>query len=152
VQTLSVDGQNAQRPRVAVDAAGNAVFAWARSDGTNLRAQARARSAAGVLSPVQTLSAAGDDSSEPEVGVDASGNAMFVWERVVETPNGTTGLVHARARSAAGTLGAVRTLASSPEDGTWPIVAVNPDGDVVFAWSADDGTNWRVYLATGTLP
>jgi hypothetical protein len=152
VQTLSAVGENANRPRVAVDAAGNAVFVWYRSDGTNQRVQTRARTAAGVLSPVQTLSPAGDDSGNPELAVDASGNAVFVWERVIETIDGTTAQVQARARSAAGTLGVVRTLASSAEDGMVPVVVAHPDGDIVFAWNADDGTNWRIYVATGTLP
>src|SRR5712691_6980601 len=58
-QTLS--GLNADSPQVAVDPDGDAVFTWVRFDGTDYRIQARARSAAGTLSPVQTLSAAGQD-------------------------------------------------------------------------------------------
>jgi hypothetical protein len=154
VRTLSPAGQHAFRPKVAVDAAGNAVFVWSRSDGTDLRIQTRARSAAGALSPVQTLSNPGSDSHDADVAVDANGNAMFVWERAIrESADVTTGRVQARARSAAGTLGVVRTLGSSAEDGMGPVVvAANPDGDVVFAWSSTDGTAWSVHAAPGTLP
>ena len=38
---LSAPGQNAWAPQVDVDADGDAVFTWARFDGTNWRVQAR---------------------------------------------------------------------------------------------------------------
>ena len=38
---LSLPGQDATRPGVALDAAGNAVFTWQRLDGTSYRAEAR---------------------------------------------------------------------------------------------------------------
>ena len=44
--------------QVAIDADGDAVFTWVRHDGSDYRVQARARSASGVLSAVQNLSAA----------------------------------------------------------------------------------------------
>jgi hypothetical protein len=152
VQRLSPDGPSARRPRVAVDSAGNAVFVWHSSDGTNVRVHSRARSADGVLSAVQNLSPAGEDSANAEVGVDASGNAMFVWEVFDEMDIVPGGLVRARARSSAGTLGVVRTLGTSEVAELVPDVAVNPDGDVVFAWSAVNGANRRAYLGTATLP
>src|SRR5436309_1635117 len=70
VQTLSDAGQHATQPQVAMDAAGNAVVAWQRFDGSNLRAQVRARTAGGVVSPIQTLSAAGQSVFAPQVGMD----------------------------------------------------------------------------------
>jgi hypothetical protein len=56
---LSEAGQEANFPQLAIDSGGNAVFTWVRWDGTNWRAQARAQSAAGALSPVRTLSSSG---------------------------------------------------------------------------------------------
>ena len=44
MKTLSAAGQTAFDPQVAVDADGDAVFTWARYDGTESRVQARARS------------------------------------------------------------------------------------------------------------
>jgi hypothetical protein len=148
VQTLSAAGQDASRPRVAIDADGNAVVSWERSDGTDVRVQTRSRSAAGVLSAIQTLSPAGAGSSQSNVAVDALGNAVFVWEHF----DGTTALVRARVRFAAGTVGSVRTLGSSAEEGTEPVVAVEPDGGVIVVWGAVDATGWRVHAATGIVP
>ena len=140
VQTLSDAGQNAFDPHVAVDASGDAVFAWTRSDGANDRVQARARSAAGVLSAVQTLSDAGQGAFSPQVAVDASGDAIFAWGR----SDGANDRVQARARSAAGALSAVQTLSSGGRNAAEPQVAVDTDGDAVFAWRRFDGASNRV--------
>ena len=83
-----------------MDPAGDAVFTSRRSDGSNVRVQARARSAAGALSAVQTLSAPGDDAFDPQVDVDSDGDAVFAWV----IADAVHGRVETRARSAAGTL------------------------------------------------
>jgi hypothetical protein len=157
VRTLSVQGQQAGQPTVGVDSGGNAVFGWEREDGTTdcgsgpcQRVQARTLSAAGALSSVQTLSAAGQDADEPWVGVDAAGNAAFVWGR----DDGTTQCggfpcerIQARSRSAAGALTAVQTLSAGGQPATWPRVAVDPDGgldpnlaDAAAVWQRFDGS------------
>lgn len=148
VQTLSEPGQNALGARLAVDGSGTTIFTWYRSDGTDLRVQARTRSSTGTLSAVQTLSPAGADSSYPNVAVDPNGNAIVVWERF----NGTTGYAQARVRAPDGTLGSVRTLGSAPEDGLRPVVAVDPDGRAAIAWAGHDGADWRIFTARATLP
>ncbi len=141
-QTLSVAGQSAfglTGPQVAVDANGNAVFTWERSDGTNGRVQARARSAAGALSPVQTLSPAGEEGSSPQVAVDADGDAVFTWVRGQGGPGAHAGEdptfpIRTRARTAAGALSAVQNLTLPGQNGSRPDVAVDADGDAVFTW------------------
>src|SRR4051812_26233345 len=56
---LSASGQNARGASLAVNDAGDAVFAWRRFDGSDDRIQAQTRSAAGVLGLARTLSASG---------------------------------------------------------------------------------------------
>ncbi len=154
LRTISPAGQNASTPRVAVDADGDAVFAWQRSDGTNSRIQTRALSAAGALSAVQTVSPAGENATQPGVAVDADGDAVLVWTRW----DGSHYRVQARGRSAAGALSAVDTLSGAGQNAfgfTGPQVAVDVDGDAVFIWERSDGTNTRVQArarsAAGTL-
>jgi hypothetical protein len=132
---LSKGGRDASRPQVAVDADGDAVFTWERFDGANWRIQARARSAAGTLSPVQTLSSAGQNAFGPQVAVDDAGDAVFTWSR----SDGLNSRVQARARSAAGTLSAVQNLSDPGGNAHAPQVAVDADGDAVFTWSRDEG-------------
>jgi hypothetical protein len=144
VQTLSAAGQNAYSPNVAIDQNGNAVFTWTRSDGTNIRVEAIARSSTGTLSAVQTLSAAGQNAYSPDVGADQNGDAVFTWVR----PDGTTscqtgsacGRIQAVARSATGALSAVQTLSAAGKNAAGPQVAVDKGGDAVFVWRAPDAT------------
>jgi hypothetical protein len=147
VQNLSAALQDAFDPQVAVDDAGNAIFTWGRSDGTNSRIQARGRSAGGVLGPVQTLSAAGQNAAFPQVAVDGNGNAIFTWARF-DGSNPTfppcCRLVQTRKRSAGGALGPIQTLSAAGRSAAEPQVAVEGDGDAVFTWDRSDGTNSRI--------
>lgn len=148
-QLLSAPGQNAGSARVAVEADGDAVFAWSRNDGTTgcggngcSRIQVRARTAAGALSATQTLSAAGQHAFSPEIGLDGSGNAIISWGRNDGTNpgNGCCERVQARARSAAGVLSATQTLSAAGQHAFESQVAVNASGKAVFTWNRIDGT------------
>jgi hypothetical protein len=146
--TLSETGRDAFDPQVAVDAGGDAVFAWRRFDGANYRIESRVRFSDGTLSPVQTVSDPGQDALDPRVAVDTLGNAVFAWRRF----NGTSFVMQARARAADGTLSGLQSLGA---DASSPQVAVDPAGDAVFSWLHFDGTNYRVETrarsASGTL-
>ena len=109
---LSASGQNARAASLAVDAAGDAVFAWRRFDGTNDRIQAQTRSAAGVLGPVRTLSAAGQPAFGNQVAIDGAGNAVITWLR----NDGAFDIAQARRVSAAGVVGPTLNLAPAGQD------------------------------------
>ncbi|WP_028062460.1 hypothetical protein [Solirubrobacter soli] len=144
VRTLSLVGQEAYPGDVAVDPAGNATFAWYAFNGTEYEIQTRAVSAAGVLSIVQTISDPGEFAYQPEVGVDAAGNAVFAWYR----SDGSNWRVQTRTLSAAGVPGLVSTLSDAGEDAVFPHIAVNAAGDAVVGWQRSDGTNTRAEAAT----
>ena len=141
VQTLSAAGQNASEPQVGIDSADNAVFTWTRSDGTNTRIEAIARSAAGTLSAVQLLSLAGQNASQPQVSVFSNGNAAFTWMRF----DGTNNRTETRTRSAAGTLTPVQPLSAPGQNASQPqVAAVSSSGAAVYSWTRFDGTDFRV--------
>jgi hypothetical protein len=144
-ETISSAGQHAQLPQVGLDAGGNAVFTWLRYDGTTFRAQARALSATGLLSAVQTLSPADQNVflDGPQVGVDADGDAVFTWQDF------NTGLVKARVRSSTGVLSAVETLSAAGQSALHPQIAVDSFGDAAVTWQRSDGTNSRIQAAFG---
>jgi hypothetical protein len=151
VRTLSGAGQPASGPQVAIDADGDAVFTWTRPDGANYRVQARARAADGTLSPVQTLSGAGQDAGGSQVAIDADGDAVFTWERF----DGVSNRVQGRARAANGTLSPVQTLSGAGQVAFSAQVAIDADGDAVFTWTRFDGVSYRIQArartAAGTL-
>jgi len=172
VQTLSDGGEDAYIPQVAVDPNGNAVFIWERWDGTLdcpsngnpntypcLRVQTRSRTAAGALSTVQTLSAAGSMSEYPLVGIDQNDTAVLVWwSRNLKA-------IRARTRSSAGVLSATQTISDPGEptygftNGTsaggndlliYPVaLAVNPAGNALADFHSFDGSNARIDGAAG---
>jgi hypothetical protein len=135
---ISDPGQSAENPQVAMNANGAALFVWQRFDGTNIRIQARARSAAGVLGPVEDISFDAQDETVPRVGIDASGNALIVWVR----DNGTTTVVQGRTRSASGVLGPLINF--SGDRGTRPRLAMNPTGKALVVWQRSDGADTRI--------
>jgi hypothetical protein len=151
VQTLSNAGQDAGNPQVAIDGRGRALVVWSRFDGSTNVIQARARSAAGVLRSVQTLSAAGRDAYAPQVAMNADGNALIVWEAF----DGTNFGIEARGRSAAGVFGPIEILSRARRDAVGPQVAIDGKGRALVAWSLFDGANHRLQVrgrsATGVL-
>jgi hypothetical protein len=77
------DGTPTVLPEVASDGNGGAIAVWLGHDGSHYRIQARTISAASTLGPIQTLSPAGKDASAPEIAVDADGDAIAVWARLI---------------------------------------------------------------------
>jgi hypothetical protein len=144
--TLSGAGQNASRVEIAVSPSGDAAFVWRRFDGTSAtcctRIEARFRSASGTLGPVLTLSDASQNADHPpQVGIDASGRAVFVWRRFDGTGPECCARIQTRARTAAGALTATKNVSASGQNATAPQVAVEPDGDALIAWSRFDATD-----------
>jgi hypothetical protein len=150
VQTLSV-GAGAVNPDAAVDRNGNAVVVWQQFDGANSLIQVRRRTAAGNLSAVQTLSAAGEDAYDPDIALDRNGNAVVAWSRY----DGSNYRIQARRRTASGSLSAVKTLSEAGQNARDPQLAVDPDGNAVVVWTRSDGANYRIQArrrsASGSL-
>ena len=202
MQRISPAGSDAIEPEVAVDPDGDAVYTWTNDQPTFDQIQARARAAAGALSPTQDISpqsmaadssaVAVDDSGDAIISwgdapagiegiqtrasivaagalgpvqpvsppanavlsrneqgalaVDADGDALYTWQ----VSDGTNRRVQARARSAAGVLGRVRTLSAAGQDAREAQIAAAPDGDAVFTWARSDGTSFRVQARTRT--
>lgn len=113
----------ARQAHVAVDTAGNALIVWRQADGANFRIESRRRAANGALGAVEKLSRAGQKSDAVQIGMSSAGDALVIW---------STGVIQARARSAAGTLGRIENV--SKINGNSAQLAVNSDGDAVVVW------------------
>jgi hypothetical protein len=116
IKDLSVATLDAFAPQVAVNATGSGLVVWSRfGSACNCdRIQLVPFSSAGAVGTVQTISATGADDEEPQIGIDANGNGVAVWESF----KGSQQNVFARTRTTSGTLGSVQ---HSPPAG-WPSV------------------------------
>jgi hypothetical protein len=135
VVPLTVAGQQASVPRVAVNDAGAVAAAWVRFDGTTDRAQARVRPAgSGTFAAVQELSAAGaatEDAAAPDVALDPNGNATVVWTK----DDGPQVRLQTRTLNPAGVMGAgVEDITDPGVDASTPAVALDPANNAVVVF------------------
>jgi hypothetical protein len=143
---LSVAGQSASSPQVAVDPQGNAVAAWSRFNGTNSIIQAAARPAAtGVWQAPSDVSVAGKDAVSPQVAIDSRGNAVAAWTRF----NGTNNIIQSAVRPASsGVWQSPVDLSAAGQDATAAATAVDVRGNAVAVWYRSNGTNTIIQAAT----
>jgi hypothetical protein len=99
---LSLPGTLILDPQVAVAPSGATVAAWVSCAGSDAIAQARRIAADGTLGPILDLSQAGRRADDPDVAMDAAGNATVVWSDRGQT--GTEEIVRARRITATGAL------------------------------------------------
>ncbi len=139
IRQLSVSGQDALAPQVAVASNGTATVTWIRSNGANFLVQARRILPGGTLEEsTRTLSASGQDAMAPQVAVSPGGVATVVWKRF----DGANYLVQERRIAADGTLEAsARTLSASGRDAVEPQVAVDGNGRATVVWTRFDGSD-----------
>jgi hypothetical protein len=76
---LSADGQDADGVDLAVNAAGDAVVAWSRSNGTRELIEASLLAHGGSWDAPVFISGSGQAAHAPTVGIDGGGNVTAVW-------------------------------------------------------------------------
>jgi hypothetical protein len=146
---ISDAGEDAFEPQVVVDQSGNEHHVWTRWDGSNTRIQYRLRDQAGNFDPVQTVSAAGADASQPDIDVDDAGNAVAVWTR----SSGAHLRVEAAGRPAGGSFGAVQAVSASGRTADKPHVSVDPTGKAAAIWILyDSGTSGNGVIQSAVRP
>ena len=141
IQDVSDGSYDAWEMQMAVAPDGDALYTWERLgvDGRK-RIKLRSRSADGELGEIEEISAFAADADQPEIGVDAEGDAVITWLR--ENTGGDQ--VQARTRTADGTLGSILTLSNTGDPHTHPQLAVSANGVAAIAWQRDDGYDTRI--------
>ena len=129
-QVAIVSGAGYQDPQVALDAAGNAVAGWSRSDAIEA---SRYDVATDSWSPRTVLAAAGAHGG-PSIAVNAQGAAAAVWGES-QVIRGASYQTLAGAWTNPATLSGATTFPSLHD------VAVDPAGNGVAAWLAGDGVS-----------
>ena len=143
---LSLPGEDASDPQVAMGERGTAVVVWRDWDGANFRVQSSSRGENGKWSAPATLSQAGEDAWDPKVAMGPRGIAVVAWRR----SNGIGHRVQASTRVAYGPWSSPVMLSAVGGDAWDPEVAVGSDGTATVVWLRSDGINERVQATTRT--
>jgi hypothetical protein len=126
-----LSGSDVFDPQVALDPAGNAVAVWERFNGANNVIQAAVRPAGSAWQAAQDISLAGQTAFDPQVALDAAGNAVAVWPRA--------GIVQAAVRPSGGAWQPALDLSAVGQTANNPQVAVDPAGNAVAVWHRYNG-------------
>ena len=131
---LSIVGQDASEPEIAMDSSGNGIAVWLRFDGANNRIQARRYDqATDTWQAVIDLSAAaaGQNAYDPQIAMDSAGNGIAVWRRY----NGADYIVQARRYDVDSDIWeAVEDLSAAGQDSYLPDVAMDSASNAIAVW------------------
>jgi hypothetical protein len=144
VQNLSDESESASNAQVAIDGAGNAMFAWERWDGSDWRIQSVRMPAGGSPAAVETHSAAGQSASDPRLAIETGGTAALTWKRW----DGAFHRVQVRRLPASGPASAVNTRSAAGAEAGAPDVDVRAGGKVLATWEHFD-VNVRIEYSAG---
>lgn len=141
---LSLPGQDADEPDVALDQAGNAVAVWQRSNGANSIVQTVSKPVGGTWGAMIPLSAAGEDAFGAEVAVNAAGDAVAAWQRF----EGADTIAQAVTKPAGAEWGSLTSLSVVGADAFVSGAAVDPAGNVVVLWWRSNGSHQVIQAAS----
>jgi hypothetical protein len=129
---LSVLGQNALSPQIAVDANGNATVVWQEFNGTNWVIQSSTKPFGGIWQATpDDLSAPGQDALLPQIAVDVNGNATAVWKRF----NGTNDIIQSSTKLFGGIWQTTPDdLSASGQNALLHQIAVDANGNATAVW------------------
>ncbi|HEX8714184.1 MAG TPA: PKD domain-containing protein [Solirubrobacteraceae bacterium] len=127
--------------QVAIDAQGEAVAVWSRTNATHDFVEAAVgRTSSSAWQPPASLSGPGANIEEqPQVAADGQGDAVVVWERF----DGTNEVVEAAAGLAAsGSWKAPVALSASGEEAREQQAAIDAQGNAAALWGRFDGKDY----------
>jgi hypothetical protein len=123
----------ASAAQVAMDTGGNAIAVWQQSDGTRDNIWANRFSAAsGTWGSAQVIETGTGTTVDPQIAMDASGNAIAVWRQF----DATSDNVHAnRFDAASGAWGTAQAIETSNQEAIGPQIAFDVNGNAMAIWS-----------------
>jgi hypothetical protein len=137
---------SAAEPSVAIDPAGDVVVTWRYFDGTDEVIEGAERPAGGTFSEPEVISSTGIDSSETEVAMDGSGDAIAVWEEIGTTES----IVRASLRPPGGEFEGPVDLSETGVSSFGPEIAMTPAGLATVVWTRAEEE--ELSIETSTLP
>lgn len=137
-ETIDTETEDARRPQIAVDDAGNALAVWRQNDGTRDNIWANRFSTDNGWGSAEKIET--DDSGgalDPQIALDASGNALAVWEQ----NDGSRYNIRANRYTAENGWGGAEIIETDNDGGAFnPQIAIDDAGNALAVWEQSDGT------------
>lgn len=153
----SDDTGNADAPRIAMDANGNAMAIWSQKvfNWNSILSNRFDASTGGWGTATLVETNDTNNAKFPEVAMDATGNAVVVWEHWENRPDkgfiGPSRIASNRFNVGAGTWGTPVFVDADPRIGQFPDVTMDGAGNALAAWTqGDDAVASRFDAGTGT--
>jgi RTX calcium-binding nonapeptide repeat (4 copies) len=132
-ELLSAAGRDALRPRVAMDAAGNAAVAWVRSNGSWNAAQVSNRLTGGSWQPPSNLSIRSGNAAALDLVMNRRGDAIVSWKQ--SRGDGSSADLWSSLRPAGSTRWAARVAITESWQGLRAQVALDEAGNATAVWA-----------------
>ncbi len=144
---ISPDGTHTGNPQVAMSDDGTAVITWLQPDGSNQQVYRSTYDGSTWTNPANladNISPDGQDASYAKVAMDASGNAIIIWE---QSDGSATQIFKSEYRSGAWTDPSSLTDNISPDGqlAGQPEVAMDNNGNAIITWTQYNGSNYLIY-------
>ena len=147
-----VDGGNGPKPRVGLDSQGNAIVVWS----TNLlkfdepgpsRVWANRYEVGVGWRGERALDLGAGGAWDPQVGMDARGNAIVVWQQ----RHGPRFNIWSNSYAASTGWGNATLVGRGSGGDLTPQVATDGNGNAIAVWSQGDGTNASIWASISTV-
>jgi len=143
--SLSTSGRDSQSPRLAVNAAGDAVAVWASFGLSGWTTQRAYRPHGGTWLPAVPLQSSTVATAAPDVVIDGTGRATAVWAQT----NGSGWRVYASSRGPDGVWSKAVAISGPDAAGTiTPQLALEGNDDVIAVWARKIDTRSVIESAT----
>jgi hypothetical protein len=145
---IETTGGYAHKPQVAIDANGNAIVVWYQNVGYPFHIWSNRYTAStglwGGAAPIQTDPSG--NAIEPQVAINASGNAVVVWQQYDDV-GGRYNIWSNRYTASTGLWGTPEMIETDDSGWTYmtPQVAIDADGNAVAVWHQSDGTRTNIW-------
>ena len=150
LMNLSIIGQNASSPQVAVDSIGNITAVWFRFDGKHLVVQASTKpyGPGGWQAVPDNISTPDQDAFNPHMTKISFGNVFVVWEQF----DGKHFVVHSSIKSFGGKWQQTSDqLSQSGQNASNPQIATDSFGNAFAVWQRFNGTKTIIQSSKKSL-
>ena len=141
---------DAYYPQIDIEGSGNAIAVWQQFDGTRTNIWANrytTGSGWGSAQLIETSNAG--DACNPQIAIDASGNAIVVWEQFDSTRYN----IRANRYTPGFGLGTAQLIETDNSgDAYYPQIAIDGSGNVIAVWRQSDGTRYNIWANRWIAP